>query len=246
MELLDLSPLTLEENLALDETLLLLAGQGEGQEVVRFWEAENYSVVAGVISSTEEEIKLAECKQDKIKILRRSSGGATVLQGKGCLNYSLLLSYTHSSQFRNIRSSYKLILTKLAERLSQPGLEIEFYPLSDLALNRQKISGNAQVRKKNFFLHHGTILYDFDIPLVSRYLKIPRQEPAYRKGRNHLQFLTNLPLPRKEIKIILVTLLAELSGLQLQSRNYLTSPEQELMYKLLKEKYANPDWIFRR
>jgi len=130
--------------------------------------------------------------------------------------------------------------------LSQPGLEIEFYPLSDLALNRQKISGNAQVRKKNFFLHHGTILYDFDIPLVSRYLKIPRQEPAYRKGRNHLQFLTNLPLPRKEIKIILVTLLAELSGLQLQSRNYLTSPEQELMYKLLKEKYANPDWIFRR
>jgi len=60
MELLDLSPLTLEENLALDETLLLLAGQGEGQEVVRFWEAENYSVVAGVISSTEEEIKLAE------------------------------------------------------------------------------------------------------------------------------------------------------------------------------------------
>ena len=41
-------------------------------------------------------------------------------------------------------------------------------------------------------MHHGTILYDFEINLVGRYLQEPAKQPDYRRGRPHASFLTNV------------------------------------------------------
>jgi lipoate-protein ligase A len=41
-------------------------------------------------------------------------------------------------------------------------------------------------------LHHGTILYDFDIAAASRFLAMPSRQPAYREGRSHADFLINV------------------------------------------------------
>ncbi|MCK5082116.1 MAG: hypothetical protein KAR31_04335, partial [Candidatus Omnitrophica bacterium] len=64
----------------------------------------------------------------------------------------------------------------------------------------KKISGNAQKRSKKFILHHGTILYDFDLERIKRYLKVPKDIPEYRQGRSHLDFVTNVPLSAVDIK----------------------------------------------
>ena len=46
---------------------------------------------------------------------------------------------------------------------------------------------------------HCSILYDFPIERIARYLKMPRRQPEYRAGRSHEDFLVNLPLARHEL-----------------------------------------------
>ena len=150
----------------------------------------------------QDDVKLEGTNSDNIPILRRSSGGGTVLQGKGCLNYSLILSKKSDPHIADLRKSYQVILGKVIEALQRIGIESKFCPTSDIALteNNKKISGNAQKRSKKFILHHGTILYDFDLKKIERYLKIPKNIPEYRQGRSHLDFVTNISVSADDIK----------------------------------------------
>src|SRR5205807_2005373 len=65
---------------------------------------------------------------------------------------------------------------------------------SDLAIAGLKISGNAQQRKRTHLLHHGTLLYAFDVSRMAPYLKSPPRQPEYRAQREHAQFVRNVPL----------------------------------------------------
>jgi lipoate-protein ligase A len=69
----------------------------------------------------------------------------------------------------------------------------------DLVFRGRKVSGSAQRRGRRAILHHGTILYDFDASLATRYLKEPARQPPYRAGRRHSDFLGNLPLSRSAV-----------------------------------------------
>src|SRR5207244_1022462 len=79
----------------------------------------------------------------------------------GCLLYSLVLRYERSPLLREITSSYVYILERVAAALSgiRPGAEQA--GTSDLAAEGLKFSGNAQQRKRDYLLHHGTLLYNF-------------------------------------------------------------------------------------
>jgi len=168
MILKDISFKSPQENILYDDVLLHLAEQGQQGEVLRFWESPVYFVVLGRIGKEREDAKIDAVRRDHISVLRRSSGGGTVLQGKGCLNYSLVLSQELNPQIADLRKSYQIILGKVIEALKQIGIESKFCPISDIALaeNNRKFSGNAQKRLKKFILHHGTILYNFDLDKI--------------------------------------------------------------------------------
>ncbi|MBF0532298.1 MAG: lipoate--protein ligase family protein [Candidatus Omnitrophica bacterium] len=182
-----------EENIRYDEELLKRAEDGQGGEVLRFWESPVVFVVLGRMGDTDEDVILDNTTRDNVPVIRRASGGGTVVQGPGCLNYSLILSKTNPD-VADLKRSYAYILSRVVQALSQVGVDAEFLPISDIALkaNHKKISGNAQKRGRNFILHHGTILYQFDLPLISRYLKTPKDIPKYRQGRSHADFVENL------------------------------------------------------
>ncbi|MBN1870580.1 MAG: lipoate--protein ligase family protein [Candidatus Omnitrophica bacterium] len=198
----DISLPTPHENILYDEALLYLAEQEGSGEVLRFWESPELFIVLGRTSKEEEDLCIDKITQDQIPVVRRSSGGGTVVQGKGCLNYSLILSKTRDPRMADLRLSYHVILHKVIAALNACGVKAVFYPVSDIALadSQKKISGNAQKRCKEFILHHGTILYDFNLESIKRYLKIPRDIPEYRQGRPHMDFVGNLPLPAGPIK----------------------------------------------
>ena len=192
-----------EENIALDELVLLKAENGGFGESFRIWEPKEYFVVLGRACQVEEDCLKDNCDADNVRLIRRISGGGTILQGPGCINFSMVLSYESNEAYKGIRSSYRYILGNISEGFKHNGHKIEFFPVSDLAFQKRKISGNAQARKRSFFLHHGTFLYGFDINKISRYLKYPSREPEYRKRRSHAEFLVNVPvIPDKLIEII--------------------------------------------
>ena len=92
--------------------------------------------------------------------------------------------------------------------MKKKGVRAEVLPLSDLAVDSIKISGNAQARKRSFFLHHGTFLLGFDTGKVSRYLKHPPVEPEYRLGRPHDEFIGNIPVSPEDIREIIKEMFA--------------------------------------
>src|ERR1035441_2815400 len=105
MKLCDLTLPTPEENLACDEVLLDLCEAGGSDEVLRFWAPPQYFVVVGYANKAATEVNLPVCRELVIPVLRRCTGGGTVLQGPGVLNYSLILRIDESAQFRYPRSS---------------------------------------------------------------------------------------------------------------------------------------------
>jgi lipoate---protein ligase len=200
IQLLSLTLATPAENLALDEALLLAAEAGEGGEVLRFWEWLAPAVVLGASCRLAEDVNEAACVAEGVPILRRSSGGGTVLLGGGCLCFSLVLAFDRDLALAQIPTSYVYILDRTLDALAGvvPGLERA--GTSDLAAGGRKFSGNAQQRKRTHLLHHGTLLYGFDLDLVGRYLRLPERQPEYRANRAHGEFLVNLPVGAEELK----------------------------------------------
>jgi lipoate-protein ligase A len=238
MHFLDLTLPTVAENLALDEALLLDREEGVAGEVLRLWEWPSPAVVLGAGCRLAEDVDEAACLADGVPILRRSSGGGTVLLGPGCLLFSLVLRYDRSPLLHEIRPSYAYILGRIRDALADlvPGLEIA--GISDLALDGRKCSGNSQQRKRQGLLHHGTLLYDFYLERIGRYLRMPARQPEYRDGRTHAAFLTNLSVRRVE----LVRHLCAAWGTDEPLANW----PSEQVRQLVRSKYAQANWIRRR
>jgi lipoate---protein ligase len=220
-------------NLACDEALLDACEAG-GPEVLRFWEPSQYFVVVGYANHVRREVHAEACQRENVPILRRCSGGGTVLQGPGCLNYSLILKIDESGPTESIASTNSFVMDRNSKALQSiiPGGTVSVRGTSDLAQGLLKFSGNAQRRKRRALIFHGTFLLHFDLSWIQRLLAMPSLEPDYRGNRSHEAFLTNLGLNAALVK----------KSLQ-QEWNALEPLGQTPDFSaLLAEKYGNRQW----
>lgn len=242
MKFLDLTLPSPAENVALDEALLAAseAGQMEGY-LLRVWEPTDYFVVLGRSIDPVREVNLATCREERIPVLRRVSGGGTVVAGPGCLSYALILARDRSSALSGVDTTHAYVLDRLVAGLSAFAPVVHRQGISDLAISNSagvaaKVSGNALRIHRRGLLYHGTLLYNFDLPRISRYLATPQREPDYRAGRRHEQFVANLPLARE----VLVSTLRTVWNAQLDLENW----PVELTKCIVAEKYTqNPHWL---
>ena len=187
-------------HLACDDVILRRAEEGRIGECLRFYEIARPTVVLGVACRWERDVHADACRCAGVRVLRRVSGGGAVLLAGGCMNYSLVLDAAAHGALRGVRSSYHWILGRLAAALAAHGVHCEAAGLSDLAWNGRKVGGSAQKRGRRMVLHHGTLLYGFDIEQMGRYVREPESCPDYRAGRPHADFVANLPLSRAELE----------------------------------------------
>ena len=237
MKVLDLTLPTPAENLACDEALLEAAEAGQGGEVLRFWESPWHFVVAGYANKLATEVNIPACTARGIPILRRCSGGGTVVQGPGCLSYALILRIEDGFT-RTISSANQGIMERnraaVEAALQTPPATVHVRGHTDLALGDLKFSGNSQRRRRHFLLVHGTLLLNFDLVLVAELLRMPTQQPDYRACRTHGQFITNLNLSNEKLKAALCAAW----GVSEQTKEI---PESEIR-KLVAEKYSRDEW----
>ena len=113
MTLLDLTLPSPAENLALDEALLDAAESASSAEVLRFWESPTPFVVVGYANKIASEVNIVACEARGISILRRCSGGGTVVQGPGCLNYAVILRITETGPTRSISTANHFIMERV-------------------------------------------------------------------------------------------------------------------------------------
>ena len=82
---------------------------------------------------------------------------------------------------------------------------------------------------KNAILFHGTILYDFDLSLISKYLKNPPIQPDYRNHRSHEQFIKNINLSKADLNLLFSkTMNATLNPLDINIPDHTLEKYQEI------------------
>lgn len=170
-----------------------------------------------------------------IPVLRRASGGGTVLQAPGVLNYALILKIEPGTPTENLTTTNRFVMGRMRDALQTllPD-EVTVRGITDLSLGDHKFCGNAQRRRKNFLLFHGAFLLDCDLNLMSAVLKPPPREPDYREGRTHADFVTNLHLPPQLIKDAIHN--------AWQADGELNTWPHSLVEKLVAEKYGRDGW----
>jgi lipoate-protein ligase A len=232
---------SIEANLALDEALLIAAEERGAGPSIRVWEPSNLAVVLGASCRLQEDVDADRCRADAVPIVRRSSGGGTVLVGPGTLNINVVLPVDFSPGLHAVDAAQAFVLERLALSLRRHrGPEIGLQGLGDLTLGDRKFAGSAQRRLKNHFLVHTSLLYDFPLDLISRYTRTPRRQPAYRDGRPHEDFLTNLGLSRN-----LILSAVHSAWLSPTGPPQAASIPTELVDGLIRDKFSDPEWVNR-
>jgi lipoate-protein ligase A len=235
MLLCDLTLPTPEENLACDEALLDLCEAGSGGNLLRFWEPSTYFVVLGYANAAAREANLDFCRQHTIPVLRRCSGGGTVLQGPGCLNYSLFLKVEESGPLAGISGTNEFILEQLSKILAPIlAAPVQKEGQTDLAIRGLKFCGNAQRRRHRWLLFHGSFLLQLDMGMMQQTLPLPSKQPDYRSNRSHSDFLMNLNLPGQVIKSAMT------KGWE-ASEEFANVPFERIE-QLVQEKYSRTEW----
>jgi lipoate-protein ligase A len=235
MLILNLTLDTPAENLALDEALLVAAEESaEPQAVLRIWEPRQTFVVLGSSSRYQTEANVDACTADGVPILRRPSGGAAIVTGPGCLMYAVVLSYQHHPHLQSVDEAHRYVLSRLAGSIGRRRAGVAPAGTSDLAIGDRKFSGNSMRAKRRHLLYHGTLLYDFRLPLVARYLGAPPREPEYRRNRAHGAFVTNLPIERAA--------LCEAVQEAFDASDPMVEWPREHVARLVEEKYSREDW----
>lgn len=242
MHLIDLTLATPHANLALDEALLecVDAEQLPGG-VVRFWESPATMVVVGRGTRIADEVAFDVCRRDGVPVLRRISGGMSIVAGPGCLMYAVV--DRHPAGEANIDQTHRHVLDRMVAGLRHIDLDVEAAGTSDLAFAGTgaglcKVSGNSLRMGRNAFLYHGTLLYDFDLSHIPRYLNEPPRSPEYRAGRRHGEFVANLPVDRAT--------LAEAIAEAWQAGDNLSGWPQDRVDELVAARYSSDVWNLGR
>lgn len=235
MQVIELTLDAPEANLALDEALLLHAERAaEKVEFLRLWEAPSPFVVLGRSSKAADEVDENECQSLGVPVLRRTSGGGTIVAGPGCLMYAVVLSLEARPGLTTLDAMHREVLSTIGGALAADVPGVARRGTSDLAIGERKFSGNSLRVRRRHILYHGTLLYDFDLSLVERLLEPPPRQPEYRRGRVHGEFIANLPLTSDELRAALRRAWS--------AERYEGAVPLDLVEQLVREKYARREW----
>ena len=234
---------TTAEHLAFEEAYLTGLDQGVFSDpLLYFWEVNSADIVLGASNKVNEEVI-----NKKDNIFRRCSGGGTIVQGPGCLNYAFIMPISYRKELENLSSTNCYFMKEITNAFNHyfkqenSTLKCSFKGHTDLCIGNFKFSGNAQRRLRKSLLFHGTILYNYDIDIISKKLKHPPKEPDYRKSRKHNDFLNNIPLKKLTI-ISLFSQYFNSSEMQFKSIKDIL----EIEFNTFLEKHHDTNWIYKR
>ncbi|MFO7969905.1 MAG: biotin/lipoate A/B protein ligase family protein [Candidatus Izemoplasmatales bacterium] len=226
-----------EYNLAIEEYLLRDFALKE--DILFIWYGKK-AFVFGRNQNPFIEINPQYLLEDSIPKIRRISGGGTIYEDEGTINFSYI-----TKDYKNKINNYQYFLRPIINLLKKLNLNGFFKPKSHLFIEDVKISGNAQAFINNRLLHHGTILFDSDLSIIQRALI------DYNQSANGHHILSNKQ-PVKNLNSLInisrdefVDLLIENICLErnISSEKMIVSSNEKIDY-YLNNKYRNWNWNF--
>ncbi len=201
------------------------------------WQNKN-SVLMGRNQNPWKECRISLLEEENGKLARRISGGGTVYQDEGNLNFAFMTP----KKLYNLKRQFDVIL----QALKDLSIEAQRSGQSDLTIDGFKFSGNAFYLPRGLACHHGTLLIDTDLNRLTRYLQ-PSTETIKGKGiQSRRSNVMNLNQIRKGLTV--ETMMEGLKGsfvriyggtaqeVQVDENNYGISD--------LMEKFSSWDWRY--
>lgn len=130
-------------------------------------------------------LHLPKIQEEKIPVIRRFSGGGTVIVDED----TLFISFIFQKKDLNIAPFPESIL-RWSTDLYKTSWEIPEFQLkeNDYCIGDKKCGGNAQYIRKDRWIHHTSFLWDYKKENMEALL-LPPKRPTYRLDRNHDDFL---------------------------------------------------------
>lgn len=150
-------------------------------------------VVLGFSGKAELLVDADELERQRVAMLRRFTGGGTVLVDGSTVFASFLMNRkvvpaVEAFPKQMMRWSASAVYDRAFASLGVRGFALRD---DDYTIDGVKIGGNAQAISGTKWVHHTSFLYDFDSDKM-RVLKQPHKQPEYRQDRDHESFLRRL------------------------------------------------------
>lgn len=226
------------QNLAMEEYLLKTVGDHEC--ILYLWQNER-TVVIGKNQNPWKECRIGELEVDGGRLVRRLSGGGAVFHDLGNLNFTFLTPKENYSVERQLE-----VILQAVKRL---GIPAEKTGRNDISVEGRKFSGNAFYSDGSHNYHHGTILVNVDMDMLSHYLNVSRDKLVSKGVESVRSRVTNLTeyvdtLTIDIMKNELIEAFRQVYGLEPERMEPSQIDPKEL--RRLEEKFSSWEWLFGR
>ncbi|MDR0473676.1 MAG: lipoate--protein ligase family protein [Treponema sp.] len=240
-------------NMGLDEALLesvagcLPGGGYDGQPILRFYGWNPPAISIGYFQNLADEVDIQAAKQYGFDLVRRISGGGTVLH-RSELTYSIIIGLDHPLAGKDLDDSYRILCQGLIQGLGFLGIESVFSGTNDILSGGKKISGNAQTRRMNCLLQHGTILLDNDAEIMFEVLKVPKEKnkgkliSEIKERLGSLRSILGCKIDFDEAESVFTRGFADALGLLL-NKSEISIAEKKRAVELAEAKYKTSTWL---
>ncbi len=127
------------------------------------------SIIIGKHQNAFEEVNSEYVKDNGINVVRRISGGGAVYHDLNNLNYTIISNEEKGADF-----DFKSFSKPVIDTLKDLGVVAEFSGRNDILIDKKKICGNAQAYIKGRIMHHGCLLFDTELSVLSKALEISK------------------------------------------------------------------------
>jgi len=161
----------------------------------------------GISGKMEELLDVQSVQKEKIPVIKRFSGGGTVIVDENTLFISFLMAKEHLEI-----TAFPEPILKWSADLYGSAWKIDGFHLkeNDYCIGERKCGGNAQYIRKDRWIHHTSFLWDYAEKNME-FLLLPKKRPTYRKDRAHEEFLCRLKSSGKDPETRIDELKTELS-----------------------------------
>lgn len=153
------------------------------------------AIIVGKNQNTIEEVNTEYVKQNNIHVVRRISGGGAVYHDHNNLNYTIISNEDKGADF-----DFKTFSQPVVDTLADLGVTAEFTGRNDITIDGMKICGNAQAYLKGRVMHHGCLLFDTDLSVLSKALEQPKEKIESKSVKSVRSVVSNI-LPHLPEKI---------------------------------------------
>ena len=154
------------------------------------WIPDKSYIVLGASNNAKDAVVEETTVRDNIVVLKRRTGGQTVMLTPNNIIISAVITDENVMKPKDVFIRFNdHIMGAIAKNHT---VQFSTRGISDIAMGEKKILGSSMYRGKGKLFYHAVLNFNEPSTTFQKYLKHPSNEPDYRKGRQHHDFVTSL------------------------------------------------------